>query len=994
MPKVSVIIPINNTDSNLDTTLYSLQQQTFRDFEVLMVGDDLGDAVREIVDRYCGEDKRFLCKSQTAPGVPAARNAGLEAAAGEYAVFYDVGDAIPENALADLNAAAKKEFSDMVIGLAETQSLEGTKVPAPLYELAGQDRIDRYDPNLHHTPQLWNKMFWKGIIDEHNLRFMDLSIGSERVFTYQFEQACDSIAGCNSVIYQRINRTDWDSETMRQPLDRKLAEDLLRAFDVIEETVEKAFTETVGQMKERGARPNELEEFECSFRLFREAMFVRFTNDDLLGSFYRTAWRLQPETIALLGARVNAYKNNIFPGNWAKRIDGGNRDLALDKKILLSTEELAEDPIVSIVVSSGVPANQAGELITSIYNQDFPAFEVVVDETLTKGIDPFWTEKCNFYVQKHNENLSDFKNETIGRLKGRYVMFIDDPVIFTRSIIREMYRAITKKIVRYNEDDLHNHFVAVPLKHRDGYTCSDIESNNAAYVNEFVKIRFRSIYNQLDYFWSNKLFNLTYLRGKKVLFTGDAVKDIGKLYNNSNYTKLPDLCMVTSADDRDALKRVSNPWAKINYRSKIRRDERIKAKIAAQEVRIETAAQKFKNWRLQRMRYGFRFLTRKILYPLYYKWNARKPIDEKKVLFIEPRLDKLTNSIMEVYNYIQSTGEYTIHEHYLRDRYARYRHQYQRSMAFIKDFATAKYVIIAEANNTLGCLTKRPETIVVNTWHGCGAFKKFGFSTAEKRFGGDMKEKLKYPLYRNLDIVTVSSPEVVWAFEEAMGLQGQNVVKPLGVSRTDVFFDEEFVQAAVERVHKAVPATKDKKIIFYAPTFRGRIASAEGPDMLDVDKMAKELGDEYVLIVKHHPLVKRPPLLPPDVKDVFAFDLTREGSIDDLICASDICISDYSSLVYEYSLFERPMIFFAYDLDDYFDWRGFYYDYEDLTPGPIVTGTEEIIHYIKNIDTLFDKQEVRDFRDRFMSSCDGHATERIIDMMKEMGEARKKGKRQ
>ena len=79
------------------------------------------------------------------------------------------------------------------------------------------------------------------------------------------------------------------------------------------------------------------------------------------------------------------------------------------------------------------------------------------------------------------------------------------------------------------------------------------------------------------------------------------------------------------------------------------------------------------------------------------------------------------------------------------------------------------------------------------------------------------------------------------------------------------------------------------------------------------------------------------------------------------------------------------MIFFAYDLDDYFDWRGFYYDYEELTPGPIVTGTEEIIHYIKNIDTLFDRQQVIDFRQRFMSCCDGHATERIIEKMKEMG---------
>ena len=217
-----------------------------------------------------------------------------------------------------------------------------------------------------------------------------------------------------------------------------------------------------------------------------------------------------------------------------------------------------------------------------------------------------------------------------------------------------------------------------------------------------------------------------------------------------------------------------------------------------------------------------------------------------------------------------------------------------------------------------------------------------------------------------------------------MGLEGQNIVKPLGISRTDVFFDDKFIQAAIDRVRTAIPQSKDKKIIFYAPTFRGRIASAEGPNMLDMERMAEELGDEYVLVVKHHPLIKNPPIIPPGVKDKFAFDVTKDGSIDDFICASDICISDYSSLIYEYSLFERPMLFFAYDLEDYFDWRGFYYNYEELTPGPIVTSTEEIIHYIKNIDTLFDKKVVQDFRERFMSSCDGHSTERIIKAMEEL----------
>ena len=984
MPKVSVIVPVYESAEYLEKTLESVRNQSFRDLELIAVNDGSADQVQEIIDRYCAEDERFTCIVQDRQGMAAARNAGLRKAAGEYVVFYDAGDEIPERAIAELFEAAKKEFSDMVVGLAEIEDANGVHIPQAIQRLGAQGRIDKYDLDLIQTHELWNKMFRRDVIEKNDLRFESFSRMEDGDFVLRFGQICDSIAGCGSVICRHFRRPDENEENLTQMIPPQAAEDLIRAFDDMDGIIEETYQKSRVLLEQKGAFTNQLEELDHKFRQFREAMLLRFTEEGLLGSIYRYVWKIDEKTRAAIEEKVKEYKSRIYPGDWEREIGDRNEDLALHKKILQSKDDLLEELILSVVISSAVTKEKAGLLVSSLYNQDLPSFEVIVDETLTESIDPVWVQMPNFSEIEHNDNLSRFKENTMKSIRGRYVIFVDEPIMYPDHVIRNMYNRITKPTL-----GLENHFVTAPFKTLHDGTCSALEANSAAYVNEFVKIRFRSIYNQLDYFWGNKMFYVTYLRGKKVLFTGDAVKDIGKLYNNSNYTKMTGDSVITWMSNADILKHVHNPWVKLHYKSKIKQDAKIQEKIASQDVRIETAAQKFKNWRLQKIRYGYRFLTRKIVYPIYYKWNARKPVDEKKVLFIEPRLDKLTNSIMEIYDYIESSGGYVIHEHYLRDRYARYRHQYKNSMAFLKDFATAKYAIIAEANNTLGCINKRPETIVVNTWHGCGAFKKFGFSTAEKIFGGDMKEKLKYPLYKNLDIVTVSSPDVVWAFEEAMGLQNEGVVRPLGVSRTDVFFDETFVSEAVERVHEAIPQSRDKKIIFYAPTFRGRIATAEGPTMLDIERMAEELSDEYILIIKHHPLVKRPPLIPPDVRDDFAFDMTREGSIDDLICASDICISDYSSLVYEYSLFERPMLFFAYDLDDYFDWRGFYYDYEELTPGPIVTGTEEIIHYIKNIDTLFNKQEVHDFRERFMSSCDGHATERIMAEMMRLGEEHK-----
>ena len=144
--------------------------------------------------------------------------------------------------------------------------------------------------------------------------------------------------------------------------------------------------------------------------------------------------------------------------------------------------------------------------------------------------------------------------------------------------------------------------------------------------------------------------------------------------------------------------------------------------------------------------------------------------------------------------------------------------------------------------------------------------------------------------------------------------------------------------------------------------------------------MHEALGEEYVLVFKHHPFVKNRPVVPESLKD-FAIDLTADMTIEELLMVSDVCISDYSSLVFEYSLFERPMLFFAYDLEEYYDWRGFYYDYAEMTPGPTCKTTEEMIDYIKNLDTRFDRQKVVDFKNKFMSACDGHATERILELL-------------
>ena len=382
--------------------------------------------------------------------------------------------------------------------------------------------------------------------------------------------------------------------------------------------------------------------------------------------------------------------------------------------------------------------------------------------------------------------------------------------------------------------------------------------------------------------------------------------------------------------------------------------------------------------KLRRIRKHYRY---KVYFPKVYSSYCTEPVQENKVLFLEMRFTKLSNSFELIYKALEESGEYDLKCSYVQFNFIRGREFTQRVNEMLKELATAKYVFVDDASLILSSIPLRKETVAINLWHACGAFKKFGRSTAELKFGSSAATLDKYPNYGNLTHVTVSSPEVIWAYEEAMHLP-KGIVKATGVSRTDQFYDKEFVESRKQKLYEIMPEAKDKKVILYAPTSRGHVATASSPDRIDFERFCRELGNEYVIVCKHHPFVKNPPIIPEELQH-FARDLTKYLSIEDLLCCADICISDYSSLVFEYSLFEKPMIFYAYDYDNYCDWRGFYYDYSEFTPGPVVQTEDELLNSIKNIDTQFDKQKVIDFKEKFMGSCDGHATERIIALMKE-----------
>ena len=374
-------------------------------------------------------------------------------------------------------------------------------------------------------------------------------------------------------------------------------------------------------------------------------------------------------------------------------------------------------------------------------------------------------------------------------------------------------------------------------------------------------------------------------------------------------------------------------------------------------------------------------ILRKMLLRWVFAWHRRKPIREDMVVFAYDR-DGFTDNMQAVKNELEQRGSYCFVDLTGSTIHSGLWQKVRRMMEFTKYYAQAKYIVVADYFMPLYANTKRPETVVVQVWHACGAFKKFGYSILENpNFGINAPVAQKYPFHTNYSLVPVSSREVVAKYVEAFHMEDRaQAVQPLGVPRTDVFFDQAFLARAAEEFYGHMPQARGKKVLLYAPTYRGRVKEAHVENCLDLPKLYDALHEDYVLVCKYHPFMADALDIPEKYRD-FVVDLSKKMDISQLLCVADLCISDYSSLVFEYALLERPMIFYAYDVEDYIDERGFYYPYEEFIPGPLVKTNEQLIQAVLHMETDFDREQVRRFKEKFMSACDGHSTSRIVDAM-------------
>lgn len=281
-------------------------------------------------------------------------------------------------------------------------------------------------------------------------------------------------------------------------------------------------------------------------------------------------------------------------------------------------------------------------------------------------------------------------------------------------------------------------------------------------------------------------------------------------------------------------------------------------------------------------------------------------------------------------------------------------------------------------------LIRRKGTYYIQTWHGT-PLKKLALDMEDVFMVGerdiDTYKELFAKNVHTWDYLISQNPFSSTTFRRAFDFRKEML--EYGYPRNDILFREN-TQEGMRRYRRDLGLPLDKKIILYAPTFRDDEYSEDDKYMfqpqISFDLMQKELGDEYIMIVKYHYLIMDVVDWSPYEGFIYHFDQSRD--IVELFLVSDMLITDYSSVMFDFSILNRPMFFFAYDFYKYKnELRGFYFSYRDEMPGPISATTEELIHDIKNYDPEKYREKYRRFHEKYNSIDDGEASGKVLGLI-------------
>lgn len=324
----------------------------------------------------------------------------------------------------------------------------------------------------------------------------------------------------------------------------------------------------------------------------------------------------------------------------------------------------------------------------------------------------------------------------------------------------------------------------------------------------------------------------------------------------------------------------------------------------------------------------------KAIYRFFYFVLEQKSVDDKKIVVYTYRSNKLEGNLKAVVREIRAKHP----DMHIDVRRA----PKQMGFSLFKELpaiANAKIVLLDDYFLPVYLIHPRKETKFVQLWHAAGAFKKFGYSTKDTKFGPSSRYLKIVPVHMHYSHVYVSSKEVVPYYAEAFNMSPAQVY-PLGIPRTDLLGEE------VVPEHALTAAQHAKCKVLIAPTYRAKDGQSESNlDWLAVLKrVAPQLAPHVQLIVMPHPYSDRTQWEKLANFDNIVLDYTHP--LNEWMPIADAFVTDYSSAIFEYALFERPLAHYVPDLADYTSSRGLYRPLEDISDGAVLQDEQSLVTWL------------------------------------------------
>ncbi len=331
-------------------------------------------------------------------------------------------------------------------------------------------------------------------------------------------------------------------------------------------------------------------------------------------------------------------------------------------------------------------------------------------------------------------------------------------------------------------------------------------------------------------------------------------------------------------------------------------------------------------------------------------------VDKQLVLFVSFMGKGFNDSPREIYEYMQKHQEYKGYRCIWAFEQPNMFPEINNTVK-IDSFKYFIYALrakywITNTNIERGLRFKKKGQKYLNTWHG----------VALKYIGNDVSGRNDYN-FDTVDYLCVCGDHDERVFKSAFHANEKNYIR-CGLPRNEELWN--VTELKTQKTREKLGLPEDKKIILYAPTWResndgGKSYEIKPP--INFAKWREVLGDEYIVLFRaHHQTTK---VLGIEFNS-FIRDYSLYPAVNDLMIASDILITDYSAIAFDYSIMCKPIICFAYDYDTYLAERGTYFDIDDKYPNKSCRDEEELLLRIKKINYEEECRNTERFRDEFV----------------------------